>query len=56
MAIIDKTQRARLRDVWHPEPIFSEWQDEEKWPQVHEALVSAMIRLEKALRPHLKNL
>ena len=32
------------------------WQDEEKWPQVHEALVSTMIRLEKALRPHLKNL
>jgi hypothetical protein len=32
------------------------WRDEEKWPQVHEALVSAMIRLEKALRPHLKNL
>jgi len=32
------------------------WQDEEKWPQVHEALVSAMIRLEKTLRPYLKNL
>lgn len=32
------------------------WQDEEKWPQVHAALVDAMIRLEKALRPHLKNL
>jgi len=32
------------------------WQDEEKWPQVHAALVDAMIRLEKALRPHLENL
>lgn len=32
------------------------WQDEEKWPQAHETLVNAMIRLEKALRPHLKNL
>ena len=29
-------------------------QTQEKWPQVHEALVSAMIRLEKALRPHLR--
>lgn len=32
------------------------WQDEDKWPRAHEALVNAMIRLEKALRPHLKNL
>lgn len=32
------------------------WQDEEKWPQAHEALVGAMIRLERALRPHLKSL
>lgn len=31
-------------------------QDEEKWPQIHAALVDAMIRFEKALRPHLKNL
>ncbi len=32
------------------------WQDEEKWPGVHEAMIDAMIRLEKALRPHLKRL
>lgn len=32
------------------------WQDEEKWPEVHKTLVDAMIRLEKALRPYLKNL
>lgn len=25
MAMIDKIQRVRLRDVWHPEPKFSEW-------------------------------
>jgi len=32
------------------------WQDEEKWPEAHAALVDAMIRLEKALRPYLKDL
>ncbi len=28
--------------------------DEEKWPQIHEVMVAAMIRLEKALKPHIK--
>lgn len=32
------------------------WKDEDKWPQAHEAMVDAMIRLEMALRPHLKRL
>jgi Domain of unknown function (DUF4268) len=32
------------------------WQDEEKWPEAHEALVDAMISLEHALRPHLKKI
>lgn len=32
------------------------WKDEEKWPEVHEAMTDAMIRLETALRPHLKKL
>lgn len=31
------------------------WQDEDSWPEVHEKMVDAMVRLEKALRPHLKN-
>lgn len=30
--------------------------DEEKWPDIHEALIDAMIRLEKALRPHISSL
>jgi hypothetical protein len=30
------------------------WQDEEKWPQACDALIDAMIRMEKALRPYLK--
>jgi len=30
--------------------------DEEKWPQIHEAMVDAMIRLEKALKPHIKGI
>ena len=32
------------------------WQDEEKWPNAWDALVDAMIRLEKALGPYLKTL
>lgn len=27
--------------------------DEEKWPEIHEALIDSMILLEKALRPHI---
>mgnify|MGYP000058931851 CR=1 FL=1 len=32
------------------------YRDEEKWPQLHEAMVDAMIRLEKALKPHIGRL
>ncbi len=32
------------------------WRDEEKWPAVTDAAIDAMIRLEKALRPHLKKI
>ncbi len=30
--------------------------DPQEWPKVQESMIDAMIRLEKALRPHLKNL
>ena len=30
--------------------------EEEKWPQIHEAMVNDMIRLEEALRPYIKKL
>lgn len=30
--------------------------DEEKWPQIHEAMVDAMIRLSKALKPHISKI
>jgi len=30
--------------------------DEKKWPGAHDALIDAMIRLEKALKPHIKKL
>ncbi len=30
--------------------------DEKKWPKIHEAMVDAMISLEKALKPHIKRL
>jgi hypothetical protein len=34
--------------------LFGGYRDEEeKWPQIHEAMVDAMIRLEKALRPYI---
>ena len=32
------------------------WRDEGNWPEVHEEMIDAMIRLESALRPHLKTL
>jgi len=32
------------------------WKDPEKWQQVHALMVDAMIRLEKALRPHIQKL
>jgi hypothetical protein len=30
--------------------------DEEKWPQIQDAMIDAMIRLERALRPHIDGL
>ena len=30
--------------------------DESKWPEIHTAMIDAMIRLEKALSPHIKEL
>ena len=30
------------------------WEDEDKWPEAYEAMVEAMINLERALRPALK--
>jgi hypothetical protein len=32
------------------------WRDEAKWPEIQDAMVDAMIRLEKALRPHIARL
>jgi len=32
------------------------YRDEERWPQIHEAMVDAMIRLEKALKPYISKL
>lgn len=32
------------------------YRDEAKWPEVQDALIDAMIRLEKALRPHIEKL
>ena len=32
------------------------YRDEDKWPAIHEAMIDAMIRLEKALSPHISKL
>jgi len=32
------------------------YRDEERWPAVHDAMVDAMVRLEKALRPYIDKL
>jgi len=49
---LDEKRACRIRYIVD----IGGWQDDDKWPQAHEALVDAMIRLEKALRPHLRNL
>ena len=32
------------------------YRDEEKWPAIHDAMIDAMIRLERAMRPHINRL
>ncbi|MGB2842920.1 MAG: DUF4268 domain-containing protein [Halobacteriota archaeon] len=32
------------------------YRDEDKWPEVHEAMIDAMCRLEKSLKPHISRL
>ena len=32
------------------------YRDDEKWPQIQDAMIDAMIRLEKALKPHIARL
>lgn len=32
------------------------YRDPQKWPEIHESMLDAMIRLEKALRPHISKL
>ena len=32
------------------------WRDEENWPAAQDQMIDAMIRLERALRPHLRGL
>jgi len=32
------------------------YRDEDRWPQLHDAMIDAMIRLEKALKPHISRL
>lgn len=32
------------------------YRDEDKWPEIHNAMIDAMIRLEKTLKPHIERL
>ncbi|MHC1630098.1 MAG: DUF4268 domain-containing protein, partial [Methanoculleaceae archaeon] len=32
------------------------WEDEDAWPEIHEAMIDAMIRLDRSLRPELRRL
>jgi hypothetical protein len=32
------------------------YRDEERWPEIHDEIIDAMIRLDRALRPHIKKL
>lgn len=47
---LDEKRACRIRKTVD----IAGWQDEEKWPLACDTLIDAMIRLEKALRPHLK--
>ena len=49
---LDEKRACRIRKTVD----IAGWQDEAKWPKAADALVDAMIRLEKALRPYLKGL
>ena len=47
---------ARYRGIYTIPHIVGGYKDEDKWPQIHEAMVEAMIRFEKALAPHIQQL
>lgn len=47
---LDEKRACRIRKT----VAIAGWQDEAKWPEACDALIDAMIRLEKALRPYLK--
>jgi len=32
------------------------YRDETRWPEIHQAMVDAMVRLERALKPHISRL
>ena len=49
---LDSKRASRIRKTVN----LGGWKDPEKWPDVHSATVDSMIRLEKALKPHIQKL
>lgn len=49
---LDEKRASRIRKIVE----LGGWRDEAKWPEIQEAMIDAMIRLEKALRPHITKL
>ena len=52
-ALTWKPPEGRLSAVIEQNLDLGGWRDEDKWPEIHEAMIDAMIRLEKALRAHI---
>ena len=49
---LDDRRASRIRHV----VTIGGFMDRDHWPELQEALIDAMVRLEKALKPHIKAL
>lgn len=47
---LDQKQACRIRNKVE----IGGYRDEDKWSEIHEAMIDTMIRLEKAVRPHIE--
>jgi Domain of unknown function (DUF4268) len=49
---LDDSRACRIKRVVE----LGGYRDEPEWPEIHEAMIDAMIRLERALKPHINKL